>query len=917
MVGAVLDTKVRLPRRRPGWIARPRLTERLGGEVSAALTVVSAPPGFGKTTMLAEWLAVPTAYGRTAAWLSLDERDNDPAVFWTYLVSAVRTAHPAVGADALSILQSPHPMMEAVVTSLINGCAEVANDLVLVLDDYHVITNRDVHDQLAFLLDHRPERLHLVIAARADPPLQLARLRARGELTEIRAMDLRFTSDEAATYLNRTMGLALTADDVAALEARTEGWIAALQLAALSIRGRADVAGFISDFAGDDRYIVDYLAEEVLNRQSADVRQFLMHTSILDRLSGPLCDAVTELGGGREALPALERENLFLLPLDDRRRWYRYHQLFADVLHARLLDEQPERVADLHRRASGWFERTGDASEAIRHALAAGDFPRAADLAELAIPAMGRTRQESVVLGWLAALPDEEVRVRPVLTVGFAGALLLGGRTDGVAERLTHAESLLSGAAQAEGSADPAAGFVVADRARLADLPGMIELYRSALALAGGDVPGTVAHAQRARERSAADDHLCRTAALGLSGLALWSSGELEAGHRAYVECMAGLYRGGHIADTFGCALALADIRVTQGRLTDALRTYEQALHRGSAPGGSVLRGTADMYVGMSEIACERDDLPAAEAHLRRSRELGENTGLPQHPYRSRVAVARIRRARGDLAGAVDLLDQAQRLYNGDLFPDVHPVPALMARMWVLQGAIDRAFGWAAERGLAADDEVSYLREFEHITLARILLARHAEERAEERTEERTEVTLEQAEVLLGRLLAAADAGSRTGSVIELLVLQAVAQHQRGDHPTALASLDRALGLAEPEGYVRIFVDEGPAMATLLRVAARRGEHRGYARRLFGATMATGHEDKRADAAGRPLVSSLSDRELDVLRLLGTDLDGPGIARHLFVSLNTVRSHTKSIYAKLDVNNRRAAVRRARDDRLL
>ncbi len=906
MPGLVLDTKIRPPRRRAGWITRPRLTERLRAESLPALTVVSAPPGFGKTTMLADWLAEPAADGRTA-WLSLDARDSDPTVFWTYLVSAVRTAHPAAGADALSILQSPRPAMEAVMSSVINGLTQIATDLVLVLDDYHVITNPDIHDQLGFLLEHRPDRLHLVIAARADPPLHLARLRARGDLVEIRATDLRFTADEAAAYLTRTMGLALTAQDVFALEHRTEGWIAALQLAALSMRGRADVAGFISDFAGDDRYIVDYLAEEVLNRQPGSVKEFLMQTSILDRLSGPLCDAVTGQDGGGRMLAALERDNLFLLPLDDRRRWYRYHQLFSDVLRARLLDERPDSVAGLHGRASRWFERTGDASGAIGHALAAGEFSRPADLAELALPAMARTRQETVVLGWLAALPDDEVRRRPVLNVGFAGALLLGGRTDGVTERLAQAEAQLS--SSVDDPSTPPGACIVVDGSRVAGLPGMIELYRSALALAGGDVPGTVAHARRAREISAPDDHLCRTAALGLSGLALWSSGDLDAGHRAYTECMAGLYAGGYLADTFGCALALADIRVTQGRLSDALGTYEQALHRGTEPGGPVLRGTADMYVGMSEIALERDDLPAAEALLSRSRELGESFGLPQHPYRWRVAMARIRRAQGDLAASVDLLGQAHRLYNGDLFPEARPVPALLARMWIAQGALDRALGWAAERGLSADDELSYLREFEHITLARMLLARH--------TRDSTESAIAEADQLLGRLLAAADAGSRTGSVIEVLVLQAVLHHQRGDLPAALASLDRALARAESEGYVRIFLDEGHVMAALLKAAAQQGVHRGYARQLLGATAATGHSGRRADAPGQPLITPLSDRELDVLRLLGTDLDGPAIARQLFVSLNTVRSHTKSIYAKLDVNNRRAAVRRARDAHLV
>ena len=361
-------------------VTRPRLSERLSRGAESALTLVSAPAGFGKTTLLAEWLAAAPADGRSVAWLSLDQRDNDPALFWTYLVAALKTATPGVGAGALSLLQPPEPPSEAGLVTLLNDLDAISNDVVLVLDDYHVIDARDVQDGMAFLLEHLPPQIHLVIASRTDPALPLARLRGRGELVEIRAADLRFTPGEAAAYLNGVMGLVLTAADVAALEGRTEGWIAALQLAALSMQGREDVTAFIAGFAGDDRYIVDFLAEEVLQRQPEHVQHFLLQTSILDRLSGPLCDAVTGQDGGKAKLAALEQGNLFLVPLDVRRRWYRYHQLFADVLHARLRDEQPDDVPDLHRRASAWYEQNGEPSEAIRHALAAQDFERAADL---------------------------------------------------------------------------------------------------------------------------------------------------------------------------------------------------------------------------------------------------------------------------------------------------------------------------------------------------------------------------------------------------------------------------------------------------------------------------------------------------------------------------------------------------------
>ena len=739
-----------------------------------------------------------------------------------------------------------------------------------------------------------------MIASRADPALPLARWRARGELAEIRAAELRFTPDEAAAYLNEMMGLQLTARDVAALEGRTEGWIAALQLAALSMQGRDDVAGFIAGFAGDDRYVVDYLVEEVLQRQPDRVQAFLLQTSILGRLSGPLCDAVTGQGGGKAMLEALDRGNLFLVPLDDRRRWYRYHHLFADVLQARLLDEQPGQVPGLHRRASAWYQQNGEPSVAIGHALAAEDFQRAADLVELAIPVMSQTRQEATVRGWLEMIPDAVIRVRPVLSVAYAWVLLSVGEFEGVEGRLRDAERWLD-ATTGTGAGSPAspAEMVVANEEEYRRLPGTIELYRAAQALARGEPPGAIRHARRALDLAPEEDHRSRASASGLMGLAFWGSGDLEAGHLAYAECAAGLRRAGHIADIFGCAIAMADIRLAQGRLGEAMRTYEQALQRAAEQGGPFLRGTADMHVGMSEVYRERDDLPAATQQLLRSQELGEHIGLPQHPYRWRVAMARLREAEGDLGGALDLLNEAERLYTGDFFPNVRPVPALRARVWIAQGELGEALSWARERGLSVDDDLSYLREFEHITLARVLLARYQDERAE--------ASIHEAGRLLERLLRAAEEGGRTGRVLEILVLQALAHQARGDIPAALAALQRALTLAEPEGYVRVFVDEGPPMASLLRAAAKQGIARDYVRRLLAAGTAT--ED--TSPIKQALIDPLSERELDVLRLLGTELDGPAIARELMVSLNTVRTHTKNIYAKLAVTSRRAAVRRA------
>jgi LuxR family maltose regulon positive regulatory protein len=441
--------------------------------------------------------------------------------------------------------------------------------------------------------------------------------------------------------------------------------------------------------------------------------------------------------------------------------------------------------------------------------------------------------------------------------------------------------------------------MVVANEEEYRRLPGTIETYRAALALARGEPLGAIRHARRALELAPADEHRWRASASGLMAIAFWGSGDLEDAYSAWAECAAGLRRAGHIADIFGCAIGMADIQLAQGRLGAAMRTYEQALQRASEQGGPVLRGTADMYVGISEVHRERNDLAAATQQLLRSQELGEAIGLPQNRYRWRVAMARIRRSEGDLDGALELLNEAERLYMGDMFPNVRPVPALKARVWIAQDRLGEALGWAREQGLSVDDDLSYLREFEHITLARMLLARSGGERAGHSGHDATR--------FLERLLLRADEGGRTGHVIEILVLQALAHQALGDIPAALACLEQALTLAEPEGYVRVFIDEGPPMASLLRAAARQGTTRNYARRLLAAVSETGPDSPVRQA----LIDPLSERELEVLRLLGTELDGPAIARELMVSLNTVRTHTKNIYAKLAVTSRRAAVRRA------
>ncbi len=525
------------------------------------------------------------------------------ARFLTYLVAALRTIAATLGEGGLDLLQSSQPPPpEAILVTLLNEITTLPDQFVLVLDDYHVIDSKAVDMSLTFLLEHLPPHMHLIITTREDPQLPLARLRARSHLIELRAADLRFTASEASAFLSQVMGLSLSAQDIAALEDHTEGWIAGLQLAALSMQGHQDVSGFIRAFAGDHRYIVDYLVAEVLERQPAPLRSFLLQTSILDQLCGPLCDAVTGQQEGNARLEALERGNFFVVPLDDQRHWYRYHHLFAEVLSAHLKSEQPDQVATLHRRASEWYEQHGSSGDAIRHALEAFDFERAAGLIELAIPPMRQSRQEATAFGWLKALPDELLRARPVLSVYYAGALLLNGELEGVEAQLRDAEQWLDTKADMGASSALASSFemVVVDEEEFRGLAASIAIYRAAIALALGDVSNTMKYARQVLNLVPEDDHLRRGSAAGFLGLAYWTSGDLESAHRSYAECMARIQKAGYLSDSIGCAIALAEIRIEQGRLREAMGTYERRLQLATEQSAILPRGAADMYVGMS-----------------------------------------------------------------------------------------------------------------------------------------------------------------------------------------------------------------------------------------------------------------------------------------------------------------------------
>ena len=900
MSTSILATKLYTPPPRSKIVRRSRLIEQLNSGLHRRLTLISAPAGFGKTTLVSEWAA---DCGRPTAWLSIDEGDGDITRFLTYLISALQTIKSEIGIEALQgIRASQSPLLESILISLINEISAIPTECILILDDYHLIDTSAIDNALMFFLEHLPPQLHVVITTREDPNLSLARFRVRDQLTEIRVADLRFTPAEAAEFLNQVMDLSLSAEDVTALDNRTEGWIAGLQLAALSMRGQEDVHGFIQAFTGDHRYIVDYLIEEVLRRQPEDIQNFLLQTSILERLNGSLCDAVTAQTGSKTKLEQLQRGNLFLIPLDDKRDWYRYHHLFADVLRMHMTTEAPDSIPALHKRASEWFEKNNLTADAIRHALVGEHFERAAELIEKAISPMRQSRQEATLLGWLKALPEEMFQNHPVLNVNYAGILMQNGQFDGVESRLRDVEQWL---ATPEGSRRPP---VYVDEEDFQRLPSSVHMYRAAIALAQGDTVNSMKHARKVLELAREDDDFPRGAASSLLGLASWTSGDLETAYRMFAEGMSHLQKVGFISDVIGGSVTLADIRITQGSLREAMSIYERGLQLATKQGTSVLRGAADMHVGMSDLYCEHNDLDAAEQHLLKSKELGELNGLPKNPYRWRVAMARIQGAQGDLDGALDLLDEAEPLYVGDFAPNVRPIQALKARVWIKQGELEKALAWARTQKLSIEEEPGYLREFEQITFVRILLSQYQSDHSDNLLNNATE--------FLDRLLNAADEGGRMNSVIEILILQALAHQLQEDIPAALSSLERALKLAETEGYVRIFIDEGTAMEALLRKAATSKTISDYVAKLLSAFEAErkgiGEEIPISAApVSGSMIEALSQRELDILRLFKTELSGPEIAQELVIALSTVRTHTKSIYNKLNVNSRRGAVKRA------
>jgi LuxR family transcriptional regulator, maltose regulon positive regulatory protein len=897
---ALVATKFHIPR--AGFVPRPRLLARLARGIGGGLTVVCTPAGFGKTTVLGDWVRRSR---RPTAWLSLDAGDNDPARFWRHVAAALDRARPGTGAPVAALLRGPQPpppevLATAVINELMTLPAE--GDVALVLDDYHLIQASTVHDSVAFLLGRLPPGLRLVLASRAEPPLPLARLRGRGQLAELRAADLRFTLDETAAFLREATGIDLPAASLSMLQDRTEGWAAGLQLAALSLRGRSDPAGFVATFAGTHRYVLDYLSEEVLARQPEAVVRFLLETSVLDRLCGPLCDAVTGRTDSQELLEAVERGNLFVVPLDEVRGWWRYHHLFADLLRARLARERPARVPELHRVAAAWHDEHGLADDAVRHAVAAGDADQAARLVERHVEMLLRRSEGATLRGWLSALPAGTVHSRARLCLAQAVTAVVGGRVEAVEPLLVRAEGAF--AACGDEPHEPSVGRALSV---LANVPASIAFLRADVARLRGDAARAVECDRQALNHLGEGDWLLRSHVAWNLAVADWLCGRLAAAEPALAQVFAERRAAGEGYLALRVCYDLGQVQRARGRLDAALGTYRQGLET-AGKAGYRLPAAGMVHAGLAEVLYERDEMAAALEHATHGAALSRQLAFTQPLASSLALLARIRWAQGDTAGALDAISQAEQVELSPQVAAIHnPVPAWRARLLLATGDVAAAARWANGRTLGSDDEPSYPREGEYLVLARVLLAEHSPG---------------QALGLLDRLHAQAAAQERTSSIIEVAALQALARAAEGDQDAALTALAEALALAAPEGYLRVFADEGPPMARLLDrlAAAQRG-----GRITLPAAVSPRYLDRLA-RAGKPAgtraaprtvpasaeVAGLSHRELEVLGLLAEGRSNQQIADDLVVAVHTVKKHVAHILGKLAAANRTQAVARAR-----
>ncbi|MBN1221368.1 MAG: AAA family ATPase [Anaerolineae bacterium] len=917
----LLTTKIYIPPARLGLVPRPRLLERLTPTPHCRLTLISAPAGFGKTTLLSDWVR---QVERPVAWLSLEQDDNETTRFWSYVIAALQTVQPAVGETAQAALQSSPPLaLEALVTAIINDITAVPDPFILILDDYHTIQTESIHHSLNFLLDHLPPQLALVIATREDPPLALSRRRGRMELTEIRAAELRFTIEEAGEFFNTITGLDLALEDIAALEGRTEGWAVGLQMAALSLRTLDPSAkrDFVAAFTGDDRYVVDYLVEEVLQHQPQPVQDFLLQTSILERLCGPLCDAVcfgqtktAHPGGtqspqddGQAILDRLEWANLFTISLDNRRYWYRYHHLFADLLRRRLkrsLDASA--LTALYLRASEWFEQEGLITEAVSYALASGDDAYAAELIERHVLTTFYQSETVLVQNWLKALPEELIRARPLLSAVYASCIMLtlknslrSPQTAMLVERwLQDAEAALANQKESPSDKPP---YHVATH--------YIAKVRAYLAQFRGDDPQIIIDLSRqALERLPKDELRFRSAFTHNLGVAYLRLGDRTAANQAFDQARR---TGAASHDLFNASSAIcyqADIARAAGRLTEAAEICREGLQSIShLADGRPVPYSGAIYIVLGSVLAERGQFAEAASMLTQGLAMLELTIVPNIQQWGYLELACLKQAQQDMAQALDFLEQAARVCpdNADV------VAAYRVRVRLRQAEKDprhlnAALQWAQERHLLLEDQ-GEMYDPQSLTLARVFLAQH-----------RWKATARPSDLLrllrfLDRQLDLARQKDSPGWEIEILLLQALARQAQGDVGQAGDSIQQALTLAEPEGYTRIFLSEGPPLMALLQQVALFGPAADYAKKLLFMLDPEGRKSSLVSSPSSALIEPLTDREVEILQLVAAGASNKEISQKLFITVNTVKRHITNIYGKLAVTKRAEATARARD----
>jgi LuxR family maltose regulon positive regulatory protein len=878
----LLRTKFYVPPIRSNQISRPRLIDLFNRGLDKTLILVSAPAGYGKTTLVSTWLKQT---GIPSAWLSLDAGDNDPIRFMQYLLTAIQQVTPGIGYDLPDMLQGVQPShYEDVINYLTNELASIPDPFVLVLDDFHVIDGEAVANMVAHLLEHLPNQKHLVLLTRIDPPLPLSRLRVRNQLVDIRADQLRFTREETAAFLNDVMGLTLSAEDISAMETRTEGWIAGLQLAALSMQSCQDIHGFVSAFTGSHHYVMDYLVEEVLRLQPGKVGDFLLQTSILDNMCGPLCQSVagSEAKGtvdGQAMLEDLERMNLFVIPLDDERRWYRYHHLFADVLRKHLEHRHPHLLPELHLRASQWFEQNGFVAEAVRHSLTAGDQDRAIQLIEQNGALLLIRGESSNLPNWIKAVESQSQK-RPWIYIFKAWLFVITGPPERVEEMLQIAEKLIS-------SLEPDIG--------VRTMQGAIATVRSWRSNDEGEMYRAASFARQALDCLPDIDVVSRslrTVATALLGDANSMNGDLEYARQAYTEAKQIGQATGDVHLVIIVNSNLANISMEQGRLHQAAEIYAETLQMATRPDGKKLVTAGRVYEEMSQISYEWNHLETAMEQVHRSIELCKQWGNVGHLAVGSLRLARLEQVQGHPQGAMETMRIAERIASEhQLAPKYSSwVKYALARLWIAQGNVEKASRIVEEGGITTVDEIPYLREPEFLVLLRLLLIQgdHAASLA-----------------LSKRMLQKAETAGRTGRVIEVLVLQALIFQSNRETEQALAVLKRALSLAKPERYVRTFADEGEPMVRLLHLARSRQIETQYATELLSVMEGAAGSTKTPP---RLLTEPLTSREMEVLKLIEAGCSNQDIAEKLVISFTTVKRHISNIYTKLDVKSRTQAV---------